>query len=286
MKKSALVAGCLFAAAMLHGQTGNYEIKRTFVSPNGSVTAVVAAQPSALAHTYPFMYFLGVISNGSFVPFAQLPESLCSREYHGAAWFDDVQPRWIDDRFLIFEDQGGLAIADGANRRILLDHVFMGYAKSPIADVWAAIRFRATARMQERLEDDFQDTLLLIDPMYAATHVGEASESNFVGQLRYARSGGVILAKPVWSDDGSAAVLTWKQGTVTAVRYNTTLRETASTIVDLKVDPESALSTGLNEDLAPVAARILSDPRTFQSASPNPARQTTYSPHDLPIATR
>jgi len=280
MKKAALFAGCLWTVTMLNGQTGTYEIKRTSVSPDGSVTAVVAAQPSALGRGHPPIYSLGAISNGSFVPFAPLPQSLYSREYHGMAWFDDVQPDWIGNRFLIFEDKFGIAIVDIPNRQMLLDHVFMAYAESPTAHEWAAIRFRPTARMQEQLTDDFQDTLLLIDPMYAATHIREASESNFVGHLQAVQPGGVILAKPTWASDGSSiAVLTWKQGTVAAVRYDTKLRETARSPVELKVDRESALSTGLNEDFAAVAARILSDPTTFELTSPSSGPQTTYSPH-------
>jgi hypothetical protein len=87
----------------MHAQTGN-EVKRTFLSPDGSVTAAVGAQPSGVAHAYPFTYSLGVISNGSFVRLQELPPSQYFREYHGRAWFKDVQPSWIDGQFLIFED--------------------------------------------------------------------------------------------------------------------------------------------------------------------------------------
>src|SRR5437762_6877279 len=280
MNKAALFAGCLWTVTMLNGQTGTYEIKRTSVSPDGSVTAAVAAQPSTLGRDRPPIHSLGAISNGAFVPFRDLPASRYFAEYHGRAWFEDVQPRWIDDRFLIFEDEAGVAIADVRNQRMLVDHVFMAYVESPTAHEWAAIRFRPTARMQEQLTDDFQDTLLLIDPRYAATHIREASESNFVGHLQAVQPGGVILAKPTWASDGSSvAVLTWKQRTVAAVRYDTNLRETARSPVELKVDRESALSTGLNKDFAAVAARILSDPTTFESTSPRSGPQTTYSPH-------
>jgi len=162
---------------------------------------------------------------------------------------------------------------------MLLDHVFEAYAKSPVSDQWAAIRFRPTTRMQEQLDEDFQDTLLLIDPQHVAIHLRDVSEANFVAHLKAVQPGGVMLAKPVWSDDGSAvAVLTWKQGTVAAVRYDRSLREIARAIVELRVDRQSALSTGLNEDLAPIAARILADPRTFESASPSSVPQTTHSP--------
>ncbi len=276
MKHTLLAISELAVVLALSGQTLDYRITRTLTSPSGAVPAAVAAHDTQ----YGPIFSLGSLTSGGFQPFAELPHPVYWREYHGSDWFNTMPEHWIDDRFLIFADEYGLAIADVSNRQMLLDHVFMAYAKSPVADEWAAIRFRPTARMQEQLADDFQDTLLLIDPTYAATHVHEVSESNFVGQLRGVQPGGVILAKPVWYDAGSAvAVLTWKQGTVAAVRYDRTLRETERSPVELKVDRESALSTGLNEDLAPVAARILSDPRTFQSASPSSVPQTTHSPH-------
>src|SRR6266498_2935824 len=245
MKHTLLAISELAVVLALSGQTLDYRITRTLTSPSGAVPAAVAAHDTQ----YGPIFSLGSLTSGGFQPFAELPHPVYWREYHGSDWFNTMPEHWIDDRFLIF------------------------------ADEWAAIRFRPTARMQEQLADDFQDTLLLIDPTYAATHVHEVSESNFVGQLRGVQPGGVILAKPVWYDAGSAvAVLTWKQGTVAAVRYDRTLRETERSPVELKVDRESALSTGLNEDLAPVAARILSDPRTFQSASPSSVPQTTHSP--------
>jgi len=98
-------------------------------------------------------------------------------------WFQDVQPRWIDDRFVIFEDRYGVAIADVQNRRMLVNHVFTAYEKSPVADEWAAIRFRATDRHQESLDANFQDTVLVIDPNAVANRISNATEENFVGQM-------------------------------------------------------------------------------------------------------
>src|SRR5438093_11359683 len=265
MKKSALVAGCLSAVAMLDGQTGNYEVKRAFVSPNASVTAAVAAQPSGLAYGYPFTYFFGVISNGSFVRFQELPQSRYFGEYHGTAWLDDVQPRWIDNRFLIFADPSGLAIADVQNRRILVDHVFTAYEKSPVADKWGAIRRRATNRHQPQLNDDFEDMVLVINPYDVANQIGSATEDNFVGQMKAAKPGGIVLTKPQWAPDGSAlAVVTSNRGAVEAVRYHTNLNETGRTAVNLQVDRESALSLSLNTNVARAAKSILSDPAIFQ----------------------
>jgi hypothetical protein len=264
MKKPALLAGCLSAMATLQGQTGEYQITRTFISPNSSLTAAVAAQPSKLPHAYPWIYSLGAISNGSFVPFRNLPPSLYPREYHGTAWFEDVKPRWTGDRFLIFEDEAGLAIADVRNRRMLVDHVFEAYEKSRVADKWAAIRYRATGRQQESLESNFQDTVVVIDPYDVANRIGNATEENFVGQMKAVNPGGIVLAKPEWVAGGSNfAVLTWNRGAVQAVRYDTNLNETGRTAVNLHVDRESALSPSLDPKLAHAAKRILSDPAMF-----------------------
>jgi hypothetical protein len=280
MKKAALFAGCLWTVALLHGQTGSDQIERTFVSPDGSLTAAVAAQTSASSNRRPPSYSLGAINNGSFLPFRQLPPSVYFAEYHGTAWFEDIEPRWMDNRFLIFQDKFGLAIADVQNRQLLADHVFTAYEKSPVGDKWAAIRLRATGRHQPRLSDDFQDTVLIIDPYHVANQIGNATEANFVGQMAAVNPGGIVLAKPEWAPDGSAfAVLTWNRGAVEAVRYDANLNETGRTAVNLQVGRESALSLSLNTNLSQTAKRILSDPTTFESASPSSVPQTTYSPH-------
>jgi len=157
-----------------------------------------------------------------------------------------------------------VAIADVQNRRLLVDHVFTAYEKSAVADKWAAIRFRATDRYQPELSDDFQDTVLMIDPYDVANRIGAATEANSVGQMRAVNPGGIVLAKPEWAPDGSGfAVLIRNRGTVEAVRYDANLNETARTAVNLQVDRESALSLSLSTDLAHTAKSILSDPTTF-----------------------
>jgi hypothetical protein len=260
MKYSVVAISQVALVLALSGQTLHYRITRTLRPPSGTVVATVAAHDSQ----YGPIFSLGSMTNGSFAPFADLPRPVYRREYHGSDWFETMPEQWIHDRFLVFADEYGLAIADVANRQMVLDHVFMAYAKSPTADEWAAIRFRPTARMQEQLEEDFQDTLLLIDPQSAATHVHEVTDANFVAHLKAVQPGGVILAEPVWSSDGSAvSVLVWKQGPVTAVRYDTGLRETGRTAVNVQIARKLALSTGLNKELAPLAKKILADPRTF-----------------------
>ena len=212
----------------------------------------------------PPVYSLGSGSDGSFLPFVELPAPIYRRESHGTSWFHGLQPRWIDDRFLVFADRSGVAIADVQNRRILVDHVFEAYQKSPIDDKWVAIRFRAIARDQERLDPNFQDTVLVINPYDVANRIGNATEDNFVGQTKAARPGGIVLAKPEWAPDGSTfAILTWNNRKVEAVRYDTNLNQTGRTAVNLQVDRESALSLSLNPNLAETAKKILSDPTIF-----------------------
>jgi len=165
---------------------------------------------------------------------------------------------------LFSKNPSGLAIADVQNRRLLVDHVFTAYGKSPVADKWAAIRLRATGRHQPRFSNDFQDTVLVIDPYDVANRIANATEENFVGQMKAVNPGGIVLAKPQWAADGSAfAVLTWNRGAVQAVRYDANLNETGRTAVNFQVDRESALSLSLNTDLAQAAKSILSNPTIF-----------------------
>lgn len=252
----------------LHAQTAAYRTTRTLRSPRGDVAAVVAASDTQ----YGPIFCLGSIVKGSFQPFVDLPNPVYRREYHGSDWFQTMPERWISDRFLVFEDKFGLAIADVQNRRMLVNHVFTAYEKSPVADRWAAIRFRPMARDQELLGDDFQDTILLIAPYDVANLISQATEENFVGQMKSVNPGGIVLAKPEWSPDGSTfAVLTWKSGKVEAVQYETNLKETGRITVDLYVAREVALSPALNTELEQTAEKILSDPTIFQLIPPTPA---------------
>jgi hypothetical protein len=262
--KTAVLSVVCGIAAFTNAQAGDYRIEHMFVSSSGTASAALAAEDSNVRVGHPPIYSLGTSSDGFFTPFVELPDPIYRQECHGTSWFHGLQPRWIDDRFLVFEDKSGIAIADVQNRRLLVDHVFTAYEKSPVADKWVAIRFRATDRHQPELSDDFQDTVLMIDPYEVANRIGAATEANFVGQMRAVNPGGIVLAKPEWAPDGSTfAVLIWNRGTVEAVRYDTNLNETGRTRVDLQVDRESALSLSLNAKLAQTAKNILSDPTIF-----------------------
>ena len=58
-----------------------------------------------------------------------------------------------------------------------------------------AIRLRAVSRLQPQLTDDFEDTVLMIDPYDVANQINNATEDNFVGQMKVARSGGNYTRK-------------------------------------------------------------------------------------------
>jgi hypothetical protein len=266
LKSFASVTHCLIGAfaiviaPWLHGQTVEYRVTRILVSPSGAGAAAVAVHNTQ----YGPIFSVGSMTGGSFQPFVDLPRPVYQREYHGSDWFQTMPERWINDRVVVFEDRFGIAIADVEHRRMLVDHVFEAYEKSPVTDKWVAIRLRATGRHQESLDANFQDTVLVIDPYDVANRIANATEENFVGQMKAVNSGGIVLAKPEWAPDGSAfAVLIWNRGAVEAVRYDANLNETGRTAVNLQVDRESALSLSLNTSVAQAAKSILSDPATF-----------------------
>src|SRR6266496_5168785 len=126
-KRVVLSVVCVIAASG-GAQAGDYRIEQIFVSPRGTASVALAADDSNVRPGHPPIYLLGTSSDGSFTPIVQLPDALYRREYHGTSWFHGLQPRWIDDRFLVFEDKSGIAIADVPNRQILLDHVFIAHA--------------------------------------------------------------------------------------------------------------------------------------------------------------
>jgi Tol biopolymer transport system component len=80
----------------------------------------------------------------------------------------------------------------------------------------------------------------MINPYDVANRIGNATEDDFFGQMKAVNPGGIVLAKPEWSPDGSRfAALTWNGGKVEAVRYDTNLDETGRAAVNLQVDREN-----------------------------------------------
>ena len=277
--KLKLSLGVLFAfSAVVSGSSinwpGPFTVAKVFKSPTG-IREIVVVTTAALSRTpAPPVELIGKMVNGSFLEAKNLAEAAYIREYHGNGWIRDGEPTWIDDRLMCVQDTIGIFIADAETNTILFnnalagypDYVLAGYAKSPTAEQWAAVRFRPTSRMQPLLTDDFEDTLLLIDPRRVAAAAAGIQEPDSLAHTPSAKLGGVALAAPEWSPDGSAfAVLTWKQGIVEAVRYNSNLHENGRVPVNIQVERETALSLAFKPELAQTAKNILRDPRTFQS---------------------
>jgi hypothetical protein len=268
-----------FSAVLASGINwpGPFTVARVFKSPTGIREIVVVTTPSLRPNTPP-IELIGKMVNGSFVEAKDLAKTVYHREYHGNGWILGGEPIWIDDRLMCTQDVIGIFIGDTQTNRILFNNVLAGYAKSPTAEQWAAVRFRPTARIQPLLTDDFNDAVLLIDPRRMVATAAGMQETDSLAHVQSAKPGGVVLAPPEWSPDGSAfAVLTWKQGAVAAVRYDSNLREIARVPINIRVDRETALSLAFKPELAQTARNILRDPTTFQSAS------RTAPPHNTPV---
>jgi hypothetical protein len=277
--KLTLSVGFLFgfsAAVVASGINwpGPFTVAKVFKSPTGIREIVVVTTPARSKTPAPPVELIGKMVNGSFVEAKNLAETVYRREYHGSGWIRDLEPTWIDDRLICAHDSIGIFIADAETNTILFnnvlanypDYVLAGYAKSPTAQRWAAVRFRPTTRIQAQLTDDFEDTVLLIDPRRVAAAAAGIQEPDSLAHVQSAKPGGVALAAPEWSRDGSAfAILTWKQGAVEAVRYNSNLREIGRVAVKIQVERETALSLAFKPELAKTAKNILRDPTTFQS---------------------
>jgi hypothetical protein len=260
---AAVSSACVF---FVQGQTAqdHFVVKATLRSPNSTRELVVISRPSRLGGHNPPEEFIGKVFNGSFVEATNLAYTVYRREYHGNGWVLGREQHWIDDRFAWMSDDFGLFIADVETNTILVNNVLEAYAKNPLADKWVGIRFRPSARMQEYLEEDFQDTLLFLDPTDMAAQASRDLPKDSLAHVKSMRTDGVALGPPEWTPDASRfAVLVWKSGAVSAVQYDTKLRETARTAIDLHINRETALSVWLKKELAAVVKRILSDPRTF-----------------------
>ena len=270
--KAAVLAVALTNSSLCYAGNEDFSVKKIFTSPSSHHDLVVVAYPSPIGAKNPPLEKIGKFLNGIFVEATNLAHTVYMREYHGNGWILDQADHWIADRYLWAADEFGLFVADAETNTILFNNVLEAYAKNPAADEWVAIRFRPSARIQEYLEEKFQDSLLLVDPAHMAAQSPRDLPEDSLAHVKSMRIDGVALAPPEWAADGSRfAVLVWKNGAVSAVQYDTDLRETARTAIDLQVDRETALSVWLKKDLAPAAKKILSDPRTFQSATASPS---------------
>jgi hypothetical protein len=270
--QAGVLAVALMNSSLCYAGNEDFSVKKIFTSPSSHHNLVVVACPSSLGAKNPPLEKIGRFLNGIFVEATNLAHTVYSREYHGNGWILDQPNHWIADRYLWTADESGLFVADAETNTILFNNVLEAYAKNPAADKWVAIRFRPSARIQEYLEEKFGDSLLLVDPAHIAAQSPRDLPEDSLAQVKSMLVDGVALGPPEWAADGSRfAILVWKNGVVSAVQYDTQLRETAKTAIDLQVDRKTALSVWLKKDLAPLVKRILSDPRTFESKTAVPS---------------
>jgi hypothetical protein len=270
--KAAVLAVALTNSSLCYAGNEDFSVKKIFTSPSSHHDLVVVACPSSLGAKNPPLEKIGKFLNGIFVEATNLARTVYTREYHGNGWILDQPNHWIADRYLWAADESGLFVADAETNTILFNNVLAAYAKNPATDKWVAIRFRPSARIQEYLEEKFRDSLLLVDPAHMAAQSARDLPEDSLAHVKSMRVDGVALGPPEWAADGSRfAILVWENGVVSAVQYDTQLRETARTAIDLQVDRETALSVWLKKDLAPLVKRILSDSRTFESKTAVPS---------------
>ena len=270
--KAAVLAVALTNSSLCYAGNEDFSVKKIFTSLSSDHDLVVVAYPSPLRAKSPPIEKIGKLLNGIFVEATNLAKTVYMREYHGNGWILDQANHWIANRYLWAADEFDLFVADAETNTILFNNVLEAYAKHPAADEWVAIRFRPSARIQEYLDEGFQDTLLFVDPADMAAQASRNLPEDSLAHIKSMRIDGVALGPAQWTPDGSRfAVLVWKNGAVSAVQYDTQLRETARTAIDLQVDRETALSVWLKKDLAPIVKGILSDSRTFESTTAVPS---------------
>lgn len=187
-----------------------------------------------------------------------LAESNIRRENHGYGWMESAEAKWIDDRFLVFKDESGLAIIDVETNRLLLNQVLTGYSESPDGQAWAAIRRRNVPAKQDALTGNEDDTLWILDPKLLAANAGAASADHPFAHVPSVQLGGIVLAPPEWSEDGASVTLSlFSNGVIIQDTYNVSTRKrTKSTVVENPgLSRDQLLSLGFLTDVKNAIAR-------------------------------
>jgi hypothetical protein len=165
-------------------------------SPDGMVTISLESVNSAAG---PVDHLL---IGGS--PAKLISHSPIRRENHGYGWLNSVSPKWIDNEFVVFEDEMGLCLVNIQQQAVLLNQVFTGYTRSPKAQAWAAIRYRPTSRNQEQLVGTERDAIWIIEPDELAANAKQSTSEKPFAHVAALQLDGIAVAKPIWSDDGAA----------------------------------------------------------------------------------
>lgn len=261
------ISVCLFMCAVT---ASGYSIE--WKSPNGQ--HIVKLQQEASDS------ITGIENPITHTSYEVLGNSVFRRENHGYGWFQNTQPQWLNDRFLIFQDSNGLAIVDAVTEKILINSVFTGFSKSPSKNEWVAIRFRPTTKQQTFLAGDEEDVLLFLNPEKISASKIRSSEMDPFQYIQQTKPGGIILAPPSWSDDGAeVAILSWKNGDVTGITYNATNGDILKTLpIPVNIPNELALSPWFSNELTAIVEQAVQDAGLLSNYTPKPGPPATAAP--------
>jgi hypothetical protein len=206
--------------------------------------------------------------NGRSIPIKESPfiESPIMREYAGTTWLQNTAPRWVDNRYAVFEDPNrAICIIDTETGSMLLNTTFEAIAGSPEPNVWAAIRYRPTSRRQERLNGDENDTLFIIDlsKLVERSKAVQDGEKRLFGHLKSTSLPGVALARPLWVGDGNSrtvvvAIWDWAKKKAEALSLDSkTLVVKSMVDMDLTVPDKVAYSPWIDREFEPKVLEAL-----------------------------
>jgi len=260
-----------------------------WVSPNGGVSIELTYTQAGQSQAGDPLLTGTTGGNSVAIRESPLIASPFSREFGGITWLGDITPNWINDRYLVFELSDRIAVIDAAQRLMILNTSFEALTKAPAGERWGAIRFRPVTRKQQSLDEDFRDTLFVIDlPKVIAASSLRNDVSTPFQHLQSVKLPGIALAKPIWMTQGDAellAIAIWAGGRAEALSLNPkTLEVLERKSLGIPVNNEVALSPWINLAAEPeiirAAIRVLSDaqgskpsaqfdlPSSVQSAKP------------------
>lgn len=216
-----------------------------------------------------------------------LANSNIRRENHGYGWMKSAEAKWVDDRFLVFKDESGLAIIDVKTSHLLLNQVLTGYSESPDGQKWAAIRRRNVPRKQDSLTGSEEDTLWFLDPNLLAESSEGADNKYPFAHIPAVQTGGIVLAPPEWSEDGTSIILTvLSGGNILRDIYsvNSHKRIGSTTVKDPGLSREQLLSLGFQAEVKDAILHVLAPGQSADSSKnsldldlPRPSRRGAAS---------
>jgi len=193
--------------------------RQKWTSPDKTVSLRIIRTPFVLQNGMPggpLLISLNAEIMGRSISVTESPliASPFRREYAGTSWFEDTAPRWVDNRYAIWEylpDSHGLSslcIIDAKTGDMMLNTFFEALIDSPEPNTWAAIRYRPVGNHEEeRRHGDEKDTLFIInlaDMAKASETIRNGSaEPKLFGHLKSTLLPGVALARPLWKTDGN-----------------------------------------------------------------------------------